>query len=440
MKTLHGARKLISILRACPSIGQLALLACLPCVIVSCVPQAGKPTADYKTNDSNSTPQYQTEKAQPVGELEHILQTMDITQKVGQLLIIDLYDSHGEAIRHVNPAMEDWLSVLEPGGVVLYGGNIDTLSQVRELTSRLQDSTRVPLLIAVDHEGGIVNRFDDSGNISLTEIPAASQIGNVGDPDLTYQIGAIMARELSALGINMNFAPVADIAISAHSVIGSRSYGSDPVGVAQMVASLVLGMQDYGVSAVIKHFPGHGAAVGDTHSGTVVLNRTREELESDEFVPFVHGINAGADGIMIAHLVVPSITTDLTPSTLSWEIMTGILRHALGFRNIAITDSLTMGSAEEPKNGDKAVESILAGSDMLLRPSNPELVKKMLLDAVQKGKLRESRIDESVRRILEVKLLRRPSADKLITQEAALEVLNDPSHRKVVDTVRSSRR
>ena len=375
------------------------------------------------------------EETEPADELESLLSAMNVGQKAGQLLIIDLFGSQGDPITAVTDEVRARLSDVEPGGIVLYGANIDTAEQVTNLTRDLQFSSKIPLFIAVDHEGGIVNRFDDSGKIELTEIPSARLIGNIGDQDLAFQIGEVIGMELSVLGFNMNFAPVADIMIADDSVIGSRSFGSDPNLVADMVVPLVSGMQQNGVSAVLKHFPGHGAAVGDTHSGQVILNRTLDELIGAEFIPFVRGIQSGADGVMIAHLVVPSISADLTPSTSSKEIMTEILRGLLRFNKIAITDSLTMGAAEDAANGDAALESILAGSDILLRPANPAGIKQLIIKAVENGRLPISRLDDSVRRILAVKLSRGLFDGNPSSLESAEKLLNHPTHQVVVEKV-----
>ena len=397
--TVRGYRKTSIIYLAA------ALWALLP--LLSC----NQPLDDHRDiHDDESVPDVEHTEVRVSGnatDVESLLSSMTVEQKVGQLLMIDLFSPAGDAITHTTDYVDELLTSVQPGGVVMYGGNIDTVSQITKLISDLQDASALPLFVAVDHEGGIVNRFDDSGKITLTEIPAARVIGDSGDVEFARGIGEIIGTELSAMGFNMNFAPVADISLSDSSVIGSRSYGSDPKLVGDMVAALVGGMQDRGVSAVLKHFPGHGAAVGDTHSGHVVLERTIEELQDEEFVPFSHGIASGADGVMIAHLVVPAIDADRTPATSSKAIITGLLRDMLSFKKIAITDSLTMGGAEASPSGTGALDSILAGTDMLLRPDDPLQVKHRLLVAVEQGELPISRLDESVRRVLSVKAARK---------------------------------
>ena len=247
------------------------------------------------------------------------LEQMTLEEKIGQMLIIDLFYENGEPILDCDAAATDYVRGVMPGGVVFYGANLDSTQQVKALTEDLQAISALPLFIAVDHEGGVVNRFDDSGKIEATELPSAAEVGRTGDTDFAGRVAETMARELKAFGINMNFAPVADVLLVKKSVIGSRAYGSDPRRVAEMVRATVLGLQRLGVSAVAKHYPGHGAAVGDTHSRKVVLKKDITELASAELIPFASAIDAGIDAIMAAHIVVGKDPVESTPATTSSE-------------------------------------------------------------------------------------------------------------------------
>jgi beta-N-acetylhexosaminidase len=326
---------------------------------------------------------------------------LTLEEKVGQLIIIDLYNEQGSPILELSESDEARIADLAPGGVIYYGANLDTVEQTRSVTVALQNAAEIPLFIAIDHEGGIVNRLDDSGRIHATTLPSAKIVGLHGDPEWTRLLAGVMAKELNALGINMNFAPVADIASNSESVIGSRSYGTDPVAVANMVSMAVLGLQENGVSSVLKHFPGHGAALGDTHTGLVYLPKSLADLSSFEFIPFAAGILAGVDAIMVAHIVVGLPEENYLPATLSSRILTGGLRGELGFEGLIVTDSLTMkamAGIESP-----AVKALLAGADMILRPDNAAEVKREILAAVDEGVITTARIDESVGRILRIK-------------------------------------
>ncbi len=371
-------------------IGQLTCVFLLVCV--SCVPRDTPGRPDTPTGNSEST------------IVETLVDLLRLEEKVGQLLIIDLYDDQGNPILELSESEAARIADLAPGGVIFYGANLDTVYQIRRLAGALQETNRIPLFIAVDHEGGVVNRLDDSGRIQATELPSARTIGLHGDPAWARQIAEVMATELAALGINMNFAPVADISSSAKSVIGSRSYGTEPVMVSEMVAMSVLGLQEHGVSSVLKHFPGHGDAIGDTHSGLVYLPKDLSDLLSLELVPFSAGILAGADAIMAAHIVVGRRADENLPATLSSRLLTGVLRERLGFDGLVITDSLTMKAMADIES--PAVKALLAGADMILRPDNAVAVKEEILAAVLSGVITEDRIDESVSRIIATKMKR----------------------------------
>ena len=225
-----------------------------------------------------------------------------MTEKIGHMLLIDLLRPEGEAVTKIDAAVTDQIQRIKPCGVILYGVNIVTLDQTWQLIRDLQSISPIPLFIAVDHEGGVVNRFDDSGEIQATEIPSAADIGRTGNQNLAFRIAKVAGGELSAMGFNMNFAPVADILANENSVIGSRSFGKDPLLVSQMTQATVRGLQSKGVSSVIKHFPGHGTVAGDTHSGSVYSDSSVGDLSTEGFLPFRAGIDAGADGIMTAHV------------------------------------------------------------------------------------------------------------------------------------------
>ena len=333
-----------------------------------------------------------------------LLSTLNTRQKIGQLMIVDLKAEDNEPVLELDETIRAALADLSPGGVVFYGANLKTPEQVRALAGSITGAINVPPFIAVDHEGGVVDRLDDSGEIQATDLPSAATIGLTGDPDLAYRIGGVMGRELSVLGINMNFAPVADILSAPGSAIGSRSYGSDPALVSQMVRMTVKGVQEQGVSAVLKHFPGHGAALGDTHSGAVYLDKKVEELFARELMPFAAGVEEGVDGIMVAHIIIGAVGAGGLPATLSPELLTGVLRDRIGFDGLIITDSLTMKAVSEVEN--PAVEAIRAGADILLKPGNARLVRSQILAALSDGSLTLDRIDESVLRIIRTKLKR----------------------------------
>lgn len=360
-----------------------------------------------------------------------LLSTMSTLQKIGQMFIVDLQTEDNKPLLELDEQMTAALLDLSPGGVVLYGANLRNPDQVRDLTESITDTLHIPPFIAIDHEGGVVDRLDDSGEMNATDLPSAAVIGQKGDPDLAYQVGGIMGRELSVLGINMNFAPVADILSVPGSVIGTRAYGNNPAVVSEMVRKTVKGLQEQGVSAVLKHFPGHGAAVGDTHSGAVYLDKEVEELFAEEMVPFAAGADEGADGIMAAHIIVAPPGTGGLPATLSYDLLTGVLRDRIGFEGLVITDSLTMKAVAGVDN--PAVEAILAGADILLKPGDAEETRSQILKALSNGSLTLERIEDSVVRIIRIKL------ERGIGERAAGdpgEILGSDAHRRIIDRVK----
>ena len=231
-----------------------------------------------------------------------------------------------------------------------------------------------------------------------------ADIGASGDTQQAYEAGNTIGAYLAKLGLNLDFAPVADVLTNAdNETIGSRSFGSDANVVASMVPSLVEGLEANQVSACLKHFPGLGDTAEDTHDGMAVTERTLEEFQSAEFPAFKAGIDAGADFVMVSHVSAPSLAGDNTPASLSKDVV-GMLRNELEFDGVIITDALNMKAITDYYTADEAaVKAIQAGVDMLLMPENFETAYNGVLQAVQDGTISEERINESLRRIYRIK-------------------------------------
>ena len=338
---------------------------------------------------------------------EYLIEGMSLEEMVGQLFIVDLRRVGDTPVRHITREVAMMFERYQPGGVLLFGENIDTVEQIRALTSNLKKLSRHPLTIAVDYEGGVVSRLTTSGKIPATRIPPSRDIGATGDARIAYDIGVIMGRELGVLGITMNFAPVADVFTHPESMIGNRSFSESPADVGKMVYAMVAGLQDTGINSVVKHYPGHGNVPGDTHDGLVTLNRSLEELRKVELVPFEAAIAAGVDGIMTAHIVVPKVSGRDTPTTFSYDMITELLRTELGHDGLIITDSLIMRAVRARWNSDEsAVSAILAGADIILQPLNVESAFAGILEAVRGGRISKDRIIDSARRVIFAKLNR----------------------------------
>jgi beta-N-acetylhexosaminidase len=283
--------------------------------------------------------------------------------------------------------------------------NIDSPAQVHDLTAGLQSAARtlpagVPLLIGLDQEFGWVTRI----RAGVVQLPSGMGIGAAGDPKLTEAGWAAAGADLATLGVNVDFAPDADVLGSAgNAVIGTRSYGSSAPAVATEVAAAVRGLHSAGVAATVKHFPGHGHTTVDSHENTPVLTQTMASLQSGDLPPFTSAIAAGTDLVMSGHLDVHAIDPG-TPASFSSKVLVDLLRTRLGFQGVVITDALNMAPAERWPPGEAAVRAILAGNDMLLQPVDLAATQKGLLDALGSGQLPRARLLQAVTRILTLKL------------------------------------
>ncbi|HEX6497852.1 MAG TPA: glycoside hydrolase family 3 N-terminal domain-containing protein [Micromonosporaceae bacterium] len=282
--------------------------------------------------------------------------------------------------------------------------NMESPTQVHALTAGLQSAAKAlpagaPLLIGTDQEYGVVTRIRSG----VTQLPSAMAVGAAGDAELTRRAWAAAGADLAALGINVDFAPDADVVGGAGGVIGSRSFGADPAAVGTQVAAAVRGLQSAGVAATLKHFPGHGHTTTDSHTSLPVLSQDRATLDSGDLPPFRAGIGAGADMIMVGHLDVRAIDPGI-PATFSRKVLTDVLRGQLGFQGVVVTDALNMAPAERWSPGEAAVRALLAGNDLLLMPPNVGAARQGILDALHTGRLPRQRLVDSVTRILALKL------------------------------------
>lgn len=345
--------------------------------------------------------------------LDEYMAGMSLEEKVGQLFYVTVGNleepiySDSTDYRQLSEAAAQNLEVYQPGGVILFGDNIVSDEQVMTLTQELQTASDIPLYIGVDEEGGTVSRLGSKFGITMKNVGPMSAVGATGDSTIAYETGKTLADGIQQYGFNMDFAPVADVLTNpANTEIGNRSFGTDADLVADMVSSEIIGLQEQGVSAVTKHFPGHGGVIGNSHQSLQYIDTTVEELEQVEFVPFQAAIASDTDAILISHLVLTDLEED-TPSSLSNKVVTGILRESLGYDGLVITDSFQMASiADNYEQGEAAVLAIQAGCDMILMPVEYDTCYQAVLDAVKNGRISETQIDEACRRILEAKLKR----------------------------------
>ncbi|MBE7025105.1 MAG: glycoside hydrolase family 3 protein [Ruminococcaceae bacterium] len=345
----------------------------------------------------------------PNGAAWTMLESMTLDEKIYQLMVVApeaLGD--GGIVTGMTDAVKTGLSGYPVGGVVLFGDNIQSREQVTRLLTDLQGASRIPLFIAVDEEGGEVSRLSGIEGMGVSAVPSMREVGDGGDSQRAYDIGKNLGTEIGTLGFNVNFAPVADTLVNEENTeIGTRSFGTDPALVSAMVEEMVQGLRDSGVASAVKHFPGHGSALTDSHSGRARSERTYEEMQTADLLPFKAGIEAGADFVMISHMVNKDITKTDMECSMSTNVMTNILRNTMGFPNIIITDSLSMKAITDFYSpGAAALTAFEAGADMLLMPENIAEAHQAIKAAVENGRVSEMRLNESVSRILKVKLER----------------------------------
>lgn len=335
------------------------------------------------------------------------LENMTLEEKVAQLFILRPEDLTGVDVAvQAGDMTREALEQYPVSGIVYFGQNIQSEDQLREMIANTKEYSKYPIFIGVDEEGGsLVARVANSGIMDVPIYPDMIEIGYTEDPQEAYEVGDGIGAYLSDLGFNLDFAPIADVLTNPDNpVIGARSFGSDAQIDAQMVPQVVNGLQSHGVSACVKHFPGHGDTDSDSHEGQTVSYRTLDDMRETEFLPFKAGIDAGVDFLMVGHISVPEVTGDMTPSSMSEQVVTGLIREELGYDGIIITDSMQMQAVTlfySPE--EAAVQALLAGVDMLLMPEDFPSAYEGVLEAVYDGTLTEERIDESLARIWSVK-------------------------------------
>lgn len=346
-----------------------------------------------------------------------ILRRMSLPQKVGQLFV--------SAVPGTTAAEGGGAQLVRRyhlGGVIYFPGNLRGASQVAALSNGLQraamaQTPAIPLTVGTDQEGGTVSRLDGI----VTSMPSQMAVGATRDPALAREAESATGRQLRALGINLDYAPVADVNTDpANPVIGTRSFGSNAALVSRMTSAAIAGFHSAGVASVAKHFPGHGDTDVDSHTGLPVIRRTLRQWEQIDAPPFEAAIRSGADMIMSAHIVVQALDRSGDPATLSPGIITGLLRNKFGYRGVVTTDALQMAAVRQRySDAQIAVRAVQAGCDELLMPPDLGTAFDAVLAAVRGGTIPLSRLDQSVTRILTLKAARGMLAQPYVDVAAA---------------------
>jgi beta-N-acetylhexosaminidase len=381
--------------------------------------------------------------------VERTLASMSADDKASQLVFPGLdstfLSTDTETFDRLRELVERW----HVGGFLVFGGSEpvpgvllnptygsvilgDPLSAAVTL-NRLQRLSPLPLLSAGDFEWGVGMRIRGA-----TQFPRAMAFGAAGDTSLTEEAGRLTAVEMRAIGVHVDFAPVADVNNNPRNpVINTRSFGEDPSSVGAHVAAFVRGLQRGGVASTLKHFPGHGDTEVDTHIGLATVPHARERLDAIELAPFRAGIAAGAPVIMVGHLEVPAVdSTRGLPATLSPKAITVLLRGDLGFDGLVVTDSMSMQAVSTlMPPGEAAVRAIEAGGDVVLHSPDDRAAITSLRDAMSIGRLATARVDRSVRRILEIKARLGLHRGRTVAAEQVPDTVGGRSHRAVAQTV-----
>jgi beta-N-acetylhexosaminidase len=350
--------------------------------------------------------------------IEQTVSKMTLREKVGQMFFVrpealdtsihwsEYTELTDYKLQKVNKTMQAVNKDYPVGGVILFAHNIDDESQLAKFIKEIKALNGSPLL-AIDEEGGRVARLANNGSFDVPKYESMAAIAESGDPNDAYNAAFTIGSYVKEYGFDIDFAPVADVNTNPDNIIiGPRAFSDDPETAAEFVVSYLNGLESANVIGSLKHFPGHGDVKTDTHSGYAETNKTWKEMLKCEMIPFKAGIEAGAEMIMTAHIAAPKVTGNDLPSTLSSVILQEKLRGELGFKGVIVTDAMDMGAITKHfSNSEAAIKAIKAGVDIILCPRDFDKTFDAVVKAVEKGQIKESRIDESVARILALKTL-----------------------------------
>lgn len=388
-------------------------------------------TISYSADGGDSWQAFKSNSGGDSEAIKDIIDKMTLEQKVAQLFVVSPETLTGvDSVQYAGDMTYQALQDYPVGGIVFAKDNIDSSSQFGTMTDNLQsyseDISGLPLFLAAAEEGGSAsvlgnndnldeyyeNSYSDddsdysssSANSVHSGATSMSEIGRKDDSTNAYEAGKSIGSLMSAYGLNLDLAPVADVLSGNSTGIGDRTFGTDAQTVSDMALEVIRGIQEEDVNAAMKYFPGYGAASSNM-SGFPVINSSLDELKKKEFLPYSNAIAQGLDFVMVGHISVPNVTGDDTPASLSEKMISEVLRKDLGFKGIVMTDYLNDKTiVKNYSAADAAVKAIQAGADFLLEPDDLEAAYEGVLKAVKKGDITEDRLDESIYRILRVKL------------------------------------
>lgn len=363
-------------------------------------------TSDKKaSNKKPSDASEQLDMLDVSSSVKKELDSLSVEEKVAQLFFItpEQLTGIGCVIQAGDPTKQA-IAKYPVGGLIYFAKNIKTEEQIKGMLSNIKSYSSITPFLGIDEEGGKVSRITESGLPGPSFDPMMT-LGSSGDPATVEEAGSIIGEYLASLGFNLDFAPVCDVVSDPdHSSIATRSFGGDPEAVSEMAGAFASGLHSKHILSCMKHFPGLGNSSADSHTGTVTIEDTLDELRATDLVPYEEAIAAKAPFIMVGHASYPSISGDDTPASMSPAIITDLLRKEMGYTGVVITDALNMKAVSEYYTAeDAAVASILAGADMLLMPDDFQEAYEGVLAAVNDKRISKERLDLSVARILMLK-------------------------------------
>lgn len=374
----------------------------------------------FKTNDKK--PDLRNEV-----KIDSLISMLSLRERIAQMIVVpcESFDEEGKDFKDVSELIKNE----HIGGVIFLRGRTDV--EVKMINKFQQDSP-LPLLISQDFEYGTGMRLED-GSI----FPGAMALGATQDENLAYLLGYEIAKESRALGIYQVYAPVLDVNNNPKNpIINVRSFGEDPVLVSRLGVAFIKGLQNGGIIATGKHFPGHGDTEIDSHSSLPIINANRDRLEKVELLPFREAIKNGVKSIMVAHLTVPALDNSYLPSSLSYNITTELLQKQMGFTGLIVTDAMNMSAITNTYSTESAATmAVIAGNDILLMTPQPIKAIDAIENAVKNGVISENRIIHSVKKILQVKLSLGLFENRLVEEQNAKQIINSEDAARLAQKI-----
>ena len=396
----------------------LTLTALLLALLWGCTPTPPETTEappETTTEAQPETTQPPTEAPTEPDPLVLQLEAMTLEEKVGQLFMVTpgtlglpqikapMEALSQEQLTQMENAIREIFAKYPVGGIVQFAADLYSPEQITAYNALLQRAAEIPLFLGIDEEGGTVARLANHSAFDLPQYQSAGAVGASGNPQDALEMGQTIGAYLGEYGFNMDFAPVADVNTNPNNpVIGNRAFSSHCNVAGQMAKAMAEGLEEQGIVPVFKHFPGHGDTAQDSHEEVAYSNKTLEELQACEFIPF-SGLTEN-QCVMVGHIALPEVTGDMTPATLSSEIVTGLLREKLGFRGLILTDSMVMEAiTDNYSSAEASLLALEAGCQIILQPADFPSAFAGVVKAVEAGTFPEEQLNAVVLQILRFK-------------------------------------